>query len=185
MPDKNIKKNIILKKDLPNVIGDDTTLNYEIRYRIISEDKNRVSHWSPINILESDNTGDETGFDSNDPEGTSIPNNVLIKNSDHVAEISWTMPSLLITNPTEEEKILQKIQAAIKQFDVYVQWQESSTNSEWVWVGTSEGTRFSINFQPKSGGVGPDYIKFAVQKVTQLKERFVAATYLETNFVSL
>ena len=55
MPDKNIKKNIILKKDLPNVIGDDTSLNYEIRYRMISEDKNRLSHWSPINILETQN----------------------------------------------------------------------------------------------------------------------------------
>lgn len=185
MPDKNIKKNIILKKDLPNLIGDDATLNYEIRYRIISEDKNRISHWSPINILESDNTGDETGFDPEDPLNTSIPNNVLIKSSDHVAELSWTMPSLLITNPTPAEKELQKIQAAIKQFDVYVQWQEASTNSDWIWAGTSEGTRFSINFPEKVGPVGPDYIKFAVQKVTQIKERFNAATYLETDFVSL
>lgn len=185
MPDKNIKKNIILKKDLPSLIGDDTILNYEIRYRIISEDKNRVSHWSPINILESDNTGDETGFDPEDPLNTSIPNNVTIKNSDHLAEISWTMPSLLITNPTPAEKELQKIQAAIKQFDVYVQWQEASVNSDWIWAGTSEGTRFSINFPAKVGSVGPDYIKFAVQKVTQIKERFNAATYLETDFVSL
>ena len=53
MSDKNIKKNIILKKDLPSVIGDNTTLNYEIRYRIVSEDKNRLSHWSPINVLEA------------------------------------------------------------------------------------------------------------------------------------
>jgi hypothetical protein len=185
MPDKNIKKNIILKKDLPNVIGDDTSLNYEIRYRMISEDKNRLSHWSPINILEAQNTEDETGFDPNEIENTSIPNNVLIKTSDHTADLSWTMPSLLITNPTLEEKELQKIQAAIKSFDVYVQWREDSINSDWVWVGTSDGTKFSINYPPKSGGNGPDYIKFAVQKITQTKERFNAATYLETDFVSL
>jgi hypothetical protein len=185
VPDKNIKKNIILKKDLPSVIGNDTILNYEIRYRIISEDKNRLSHWSPINILETQNTEDETGFDPVDPAGTNIPNNVLIKSSDHIAEISWTMPALLITSPTDTEKELQKIQAAIRQFDVYVQWRESSVNSDWIWVGTSEGTRFSINFPEKVGPVGPDYIKFAVQKVTQLKERFIAATYLETDFVSL
>jgi len=185
MPDKNIKKNIILKKDLPSVIGDNTTLNYEIRYRVISEDKNRLSHWSPINILEAQNTEDETGFDPNDVEGTSIPYNVAIKSSDHIAEISWTMPSLLITNPTAEEKELQKIQAAIKSFDVYVQWQEASVNSDWIWVGTSDGTRFSMKFPEKVGPAGPDYIKFAVQKVTQIKERFNAATYLETDFVAL
>jgi hypothetical protein len=185
MVDSNIKKNIILKKDLPSLIGNNTDLNYEIRYRVISEDKNRVSHWSPINTLGADTTGDETGFDPSDPLETSIPYNTLIKNSDHVAEISWTMPSLLITNPTAEEKILQKNQAAIKQFDVYVQWQEGSVDSEWIWVGTSEGTRFSINFPDKVGPIGPDYIKFAVQKVTQIKERFVAATYLETDFISL
>lgn len=185
MADKNIKKTVILKKDLPGFIGNDDILKYEIRYRLISEDKNRLSHWSPINTLLSTTTGDETGFDPEDPLNTSIPNSVTVKTSDHIAEISWTMPALLITSPTEVQKELQKIQAAIKQFDVYVQWKEDSVNSDWIWVGTSEGTRFSINFPEKVGSVGPDYIKFAVQKVTQLKERFISATYLETDFVSL
>lgn len=185
MADKNIKKNIILKKDLPSFIGDPSQLKYDLRYRIISEDKNRLSHWSPILTLNGLNTEDETGFDPNDIEGTSIPNNVLIKSSDHVAEISWTMPALLITNPTTEQKELQKIQAAIKSFDVYIQWREGSTISDWIWAGTSDGTRFSINFPVKVGPVGPDEIKFAVQKVTQIKERFYPATYLETGFVSL
>ncbi len=185
MVDKNIKKNIILKKDLPGFIGDPTQLKYELRYRIISEDKNRLSHWSPILKVDGLNTEDETGFDPNDIEGTSIPYNVSIKSSEHTAEISWTMPSLLITNPTPEEKELQKIQAAIKSFDVYVQWREASVNSDWIWVGTSDSTRFSMKFPEKNGPVGPDYIKFAVQKITQVKERFYTATYLETDFVSL
>ena len=46
MADANIKKTRILKSALPPV--DSETLKYNTRYRVISEDKNRTSHWSPI-----------------------------------------------------------------------------------------------------------------------------------------
>jgi len=46
MADANIKKTRILKSALPPVDFD--TLKYNTRYRIVSEDKNRTSHWSPI-----------------------------------------------------------------------------------------------------------------------------------------
>lgn len=46
MADANIKKLRILKSSLPPI--DHDTEQYNIRYRVISEDRNRVSHWSPI-----------------------------------------------------------------------------------------------------------------------------------------
>jgi hypothetical protein len=46
MADANIKKTRILKSSLPPIDFD--TLTYNTRYRIISEDRNRTSHWSPI-----------------------------------------------------------------------------------------------------------------------------------------
>jgi uncharacterized protein (DUF2141 family) len=46
MVDSNIKKTRIVKSSLPPV--DHDTEKYNIRYRIISEDRNRTSHWSPI-----------------------------------------------------------------------------------------------------------------------------------------
>lgn len=45
MADKGIKKVIISKNDLPAVGANN---NHIVRYRIISEDKNRTSHWSPV-----------------------------------------------------------------------------------------------------------------------------------------
>lgn len=45
MADQAIKKVIIGKGSLPPLNGD--TEQYVVRYRIISEDRNRVSHWSP------------------------------------------------------------------------------------------------------------------------------------------
>ena len=44
-----VKKVVIKKEDLPAFNG--TTQNYLIRYRIISEDRNRTSHWSPYYSL--------------------------------------------------------------------------------------------------------------------------------------
>jgi len=40
-----VKKAIIPKSSLPPVDSD--TTGYVVRYRIVSEDKNRTSHWSP------------------------------------------------------------------------------------------------------------------------------------------
>ena len=51
MASPGIKKVIIPKADLPPV-GD--VNEYYVRYRIVSEDKNRSSHWSPVSIIKSD-----------------------------------------------------------------------------------------------------------------------------------
>lgn len=53
MADANIKKVKINKSELPAIIGADFT--YNIRYRIISEDKNRSSHWSRIYNISATN----------------------------------------------------------------------------------------------------------------------------------
>ena len=45
MADAGIKKVIVQKKNLPSISG--TNNKYIIRYRIVSEDRNRTSHWSP------------------------------------------------------------------------------------------------------------------------------------------
>jgi hypothetical protein len=44
----SVKKVTIEKKDLPPLSPDG---EYLLRYRVISEDKNRTSHWSPIYAL--------------------------------------------------------------------------------------------------------------------------------------
>ena len=46
MVDAGIKKTRIKREDLPLINTD--TEGYILRYRILSEDKNRTSHWSPF-----------------------------------------------------------------------------------------------------------------------------------------
>ena len=43
---EKIKKSTILKRDLPEFSG--ATGKYKLRYRVISEDRNRISYWSKI-----------------------------------------------------------------------------------------------------------------------------------------
>lgn len=45
MADSPIKKVVVKKEDLPAFNG--LTQAYTVRYRVVSEDKNRTSHWSP------------------------------------------------------------------------------------------------------------------------------------------
>lgn len=49
MADAGIKKVIIKKALLPAL--DHDKVGYIFRYRIVSEDKNRTSQWSPINLV--------------------------------------------------------------------------------------------------------------------------------------
>lgn len=174
MVDQNIKKIRILKKDLPNYIGNNDELFYQMRYRIISEDKNRSSHWSPIYKLDSTSTYDEVGFDINNITTTNISHNITIDKPNHMSSITWTMPALLISNPTPAQKILQDQQASIKSFDVYVQWKTGTTWGDWTWVGVSQGTQYSMTYP----STGPTHMKFRIQKITQIKQAFDAATYL-------
>jgi len=51
MADANIKKIVIPSSDLPPLSSD--TSSYNIRYRIVSDDKNRTSHWSQIYVIDT------------------------------------------------------------------------------------------------------------------------------------
>lgn len=52
----NIKKVIIPFSDLPAIYGTDFT--YNVRYRIVSEDRNRYSHWSRIYTINASTNND-------------------------------------------------------------------------------------------------------------------------------
>ena len=55
MARSGIQKAEVAQNELPSpVLLPDNTSGYFIRYRIVSEDRNSTSHWSPIYIV-SDN----------------------------------------------------------------------------------------------------------------------------------
>tara|TARA_B110000503_G_scaffold84020_1_gene128065 strand:+ start:10888 stop:11346 length:459 start_codon:yes stop_codon:yes gene_type:complete len=53
MADAEIKKAVIQRSSLPPL--DSTQEKYVVRYRIVSEDRNRSSHWSPQYLISPNN----------------------------------------------------------------------------------------------------------------------------------
>lgn len=185
MVDTGIKKIKINKNLLPAPFGDDSSLYYDLRYRILSDDKNRTSHWSNLERLFIKTTIDEVGFNPANPITSSIPNSIVIDKSFHSIALNWTMPSLLIGDPTPEELSLQKEQGSILSFDIYIQWREGNTpgvgESQWTWLSTVAGSNYSMSYVDSNY----DHVRLRVQKTTQNKEVLNVATYAVTDWHSV
>ena len=83
MADRNIKKSVIAKNVLPDFSGE--TGKYRLRYRVISEDRNRLSHWSKIHEITLPTVTQLTEYELV-VEEINQPGDKKI----HVAELWWT-----------------------------------------------------------------------------------------------
>lgn len=97
MANEIIKKARILENRLPAI--NSVTEGYEIRYRVISEDKNRTSHWSPIFLVK--------------PEYTYVPGTIHHTKAGDVSTVAW--------NSVEIKKGTTLIKEAMS-YDVWVMW---------------------------------------------------------------
>lgn len=107
MSDTGIKKAKVLEGSLPDIVS--TVEGYLIRYRVVSEDKNRTSHWSPIILI-------QPGYDY--ISGTTS----ITKAADHV---------VLIWDPVSIEKDGNYIRKA-HEYDIWLQW-DKSDGGDWVY----------------------------------------------------
>lgn len=89
-PDSGIKKIIIPKSKLPGFFGDNR--QYILRYRFVSEDKNRLSHWSPVYKIIAEDTPSE------------ILNSMIIDTENRVINLAW------------------EPQSNVEEYYIYVRW---------------------------------------------------------------
>ncbi len=89
-PDQGIKKIIIPKSKLPGFFGENKT--YILRYRFISEDKNRTSHWSPAYKIIAEDTPSE------------ILNSMVVDTTNRIVNLAW------------------EPQSNIEEYFIYVKW---------------------------------------------------------------
>ncbi len=71
--DSGIKQAKIEAADLPPINTD--TEGYSLRYRIVSEDKNRVSHWSPLHLIQ--------------PDYTLVPGSINYSSGNQIVNFTW------------------------------------------------------------------------------------------------
>lgn len=114
-----IKKAVVLQPNLPPV--NTQTQGYSVRYRIISEDRNRASHWSPVYNIK--------------PDYELVPYGQLSveKNASHV---------LLIWNPVTVKKNGNVIRKAL-QYDIWLRWHKDDAG-DWTYFERVEGTSLTI-----------------------------------------
>lgn len=126
MQDRGIKKVIIPQEELLSLnLPDDPNqpLHYLIRYRVVSEDKSKISAWSPIHSLSAPSIPDIVGTQ---PEPS-------ITSSTHTVTIAWATPTAL----------------KLPKYDIYVTWYQSNTvlDFEDMYVGSvssSANNSFSL-----------------------------------------
>lgn len=124
-PDQGIKKIIIPKAKLPGFFGENR--QYVLRYRFISEDKNRTSHWSPVYKILAEDTPSE------------ILNSMIIDTNNRVISLAWAP------------------QANIDEYFIYIKWNNSgweyytkTSQTNYSIVYSPDKTYVHLAVQPKT-----------------------------------
>lgn len=116
---ESIKKAKISKDNLPAVSS--STGEYSIRYRIISEDKNRVSAWSQIFKV--------------DPDYTYVPGKINVAASTGAVSVSWDAVTIKIGNAAISKA---------KEYDVWVKWSKDNANGDWKYLERIANTSITL-----------------------------------------
>lgn len=134
---------------------------YVVRYRIVSEDRNRTSHWSPQYLLSPSQI-------------TENPGENIIENrvSDNLIFVSWKLP----------KDYRNKEKSEIGSFDVYVAWGTTTAGvGVYEYYSTVSGTSAVIAIKP-----GSQKYQVAIQNRTYpIRRRVLDLTIAETLAVNL
>lgn len=118
MSDKNIKKIIIKNSDLPDILAKEE--GYILRYRIISEDKNRVSHWSPLKFINPNYT-----FESGNIEHSSVQG---------ITTFAWDPITVKIQTNTIRQA---------HEFDIWIRF-DRGDSGDWIYKQRIDGNTYSV-----------------------------------------
>jgi hypothetical protein len=118
--DQGIKKARVLKEDLPAFNAND--LGYFVRYRVVSSDKNRTSHWSPYYFLIT-GTIQKVDCSVTFIQGQSDLN---------IINMVWKHPKLSSDPDSDEISIF-------KEYDIFLK----TDTSDWSYIASSSSTQFS------------------------------------------
>jgi hypothetical protein len=118
MVDNGIKQTRIKKADLPAINID--VEGYTLRYRIISEDKNRTSHWSPLETIR--------------PEYTYVSGAIEFNSSGNIITSVW--------DPVKINKDLVTIDTA-SEYDIWVRF-DKNDSGDWFYKQRIQGNSITI-----------------------------------------
>jgi hypothetical protein len=118
MANEVIKKIKLSQDNLPTI--NSITGKYDVRYRVVSEDKNRTSHWSPIINI--------------NPNYIYVAGNISIVSSG-ITTVAWD---------TVTVKIGTNIIGQAKDYDVWVKWSKAAGLGDFNYVQRISGNSITL-----------------------------------------
>ena len=122
MANETIKKFRLSTTDLPPISS--VTEGYSLRYRIVSSDNNRTSHWSPIYLVL--------------PDYTFLSGNIEFHKAGNIASLVWDSVTLNKVDGDKTYFIRKELQ-----YDVWVRW-DRGDNGDWLYKERLSTTSLSI-----------------------------------------
>jgi hypothetical protein len=118
MADAGIKKIRIRQSDISTINVNEE--GYVLRYRVVSEDKNRTSQWSPISIIQ--------------PGYTYVGGDISFNKSGQVATLAWDSVSIQLDG-SEVRKA--------SEFDIWLKW-DRNDGGDWLYKQRIDGGNISF-----------------------------------------
>jgi hypothetical protein len=122
MANETIKKFKLSTTDLPPISS--STEGYSLRYRIVSSDKNRTSHWSPIYLVL--------------PEYTFVSGSIEFHKAGNIASLVWDSVTLNKVDGDKTYFIRKELQ-----YDVWLRW-DRGDNGDWLYKERLSTTSLSV-----------------------------------------
>lgn len=143
------KKIVIKKEDLPNI--NILTKKYNVRYRIITDDRNRFSYWSPIYGV--------------DPEYQYITSGeILIEKHTGYSTVVWN-PAIIKKDVDGSPVDFRDGDVELQQYDVWIRWGTEICDGEWTYKERLSAT--SLNILTPSEPSGIDHVSIEVYRPGQ------------------
>lgn len=119
---ETIKKFQTANSDLPPLSAE--TQGYSVRYRIVSSDKNRTSHWSPVYLLQ--------------PGYTFVPGAIAFHKAGSIASIVWDAVEITKVDGANTYSIRKALE-----YDIWVRW-DRNDGGDWLYKERIETTSLSM-----------------------------------------
>ena len=118
MADAGIKKIRIRQSDISTINVNEE--GYVLKYRVVSEDKNRTSQWSPISIIQ--------------PGYTYVGGDISFNKSGQVATLAWDSVSIQLDG--------NEVRKA-NEFDIWLKW-DRNDGGDWLYKQRIDGGNISF-----------------------------------------
>lgn len=114
------------ESELPYItVFEDNTFGYLVRYRIVSEDGNRASHYSPFYRV-------RPNYIFERPPGKTL-NSVEVVTVGPYVDVAWDPITI-------KDKVSGSVIRKALEYDVFLQWSKGETNAVWIYEERVEGT---------------------------------------------